>query len=148
MDEKVVINITNNGGINTIVGKSVGDVISQSAGNENFQNDCKKILWILSENKRIWQEFGPESNIAIEEPGNDNVALYWKTQKLETIIPNNNKILSIIEKNSSYFSFEDFEILSLFQLHCKSFESSCLAKQEKQIRFPSKFIEVIKKYAQ
>lgn len=142
-NKKITVNINNFGGVNTNIGVNESTYSQKTV---SVKEVCNKILFILSENEKIWEEFGPESSLALKDPANENAAEFWSNQKKETIIPNNKSIISLLNNNSELFNDEDIEVFNLFKLHCYSFEASCYNRQEKQIRFPIKFKEVIKKY--
>lgn len=100
---------------------------------------------LLIKNYRIWNDFGPESETAKKNPIS-NIAQYWSLQKLSTIVPNNRKIIGIIERHEDMFEIEDYEICCEYISHANLFEQNCYSILETSKRFPQQFKEVIDKY--
>jgi len=102
---------------------------------------------LLIMNQKVWEEFGPESETALDNPGS-NISEYWSLKKLSTIIPNNRKIIDIIKKHEDLFEIDDYEICIDFINHAELFEQNTYTILDKTKRFPKKFEEVISKYVQ
>lgn len=107
---------------------------------------AKAIKRLLIENHKVWSEFGPESPSAQKNPLS-NLSNLWDLKKLETIVPNNKKIIEIIKVHQEMFEIEDYEVCCEFMEHAAVFEKSCHSRIEGAKRFPIKFKEVIDKYA-
>ena len=58
------------------------------------------ILRLLIENRAVWKTYGPESIEAQSNPIS-NLASIWPLRKLDTIVPNNRKIIEAVRKNSA-----------------------------------------------
>lgn len=108
---------------------------------------ARAIKRLLITNHQIWLEFGPESEKAQTNPLS-NLYEIWNYRKLGTILPNNRKIISIIESHEEMFEIADFKVCREFIEHAIAFEQSCYSRIEGAKRFPLKFQEVIDKYAQ
>lgn len=107
---------------------------------------CLEINKILVHNFLIWKTFGPESEEAQKNPLS-NAVDRWESEKLKTIVPNNKKIIALIENNIDKFQVDEYEACFEFIEHAKGFEENCsLFKKEGVKRFPKKFSEVIDKY--
>jgi hypothetical protein len=63
-----------------------------------------QVATILSENRELFSTLGPKSEIAELDPGSDAVTL-WEARKLDMILPNNRRIINIIEKNKELLNF-------------------------------------------
>lgn len=108
---------------------------------------CKDIKRLLIENNRIFINYGPKSEAALENPVSD-VYEIWEERKREKIIPNNDKIIKIIEDNVELFTLDEYDICYEFIEHAKGFKRSCDSIMEDIKQFPKKFDEVISKYAE
>src|SRR6185369_4912637 len=53
---------------------------------------------LLDENKALWSGLGPQSPVAQADPGS-NLHEVWALRKLDTIIPNNIKVINAVEAN-------------------------------------------------
>ncbi|URT70940.1 HNH endonuclease [Cytobacillus firmus] len=106
---------------------------------------AKAIKRILIKNQKVWEEFGPESNRAKENPLS-NISNYWDLIKLSVIVPNNKKIISLIEAHEDIFEFDEYAVCVDFIVHAELFEKSCYTVIENTKRFPQKFTEVIDRY--
>lgn len=105
---------------------------------------CDSILRILIENRSIWSQYGPESDVAIKNPLS-NMSLYWNLRKIDTIVPNNNKICSIIDANKKLIPISMYEQCVLFKEHAKMFERNCYVVLDSTPRFPIGFEEEVKR---
>jgi hypothetical protein len=52
----------------------------------------------LAENHALWRQMGPSSEAATTNPGS-NLHEAWTLRKLDTIVPNNTKIVNAVEAN-------------------------------------------------
>lgn len=105
---------------------------------------CDSILRILIENRRIWSQYGPESEVAIRNPLS-NMSLYWDLRKIDTIVPNNIKICSLIDANKKLIPIRMYEQCVMFKEHAKMFERNCYVVLDNAPRFPIEFEEEVKR---
>ncbi|OSI06913.1 hypothetical protein BWD08_10185 [Neisseria animaloris] len=106
------------------------------------KNELKEsIKKYLIENKISHDYLGPKSKTAQRNP-NSNLSLQWQYKKLEVIIPNNKKIISIIEKNTSLLSPEELELFYIFKEHALAFERHQYSPIEDYPLFPKEFEEI------
>lgn len=96
---------------------------------------------LLLENEMIWKEFGPESKVAKEDSGSNSYQI-WNLRKLDTIIPNNQKIVNMIESNVALLSSDAYREYLLFKNHVTSFEANQHSRLDKYTTFPKSFGEV------
>ena len=106
----------------------------------------KYIKKLLIENKNVWETCGPESAEAVANPLS-NLAQLWILRKLETIIPNNRRIINAIRKNKKIFRDESYEISCKFIEHAEGFERNCYNRSEGISSFPQRFDEMVTFYA-
>ena len=70
----------------------------------NEQELLKEVNDLLEENRLIFETYGPYSKQALEgEAGDTNII--WRRRCLDTILPNNQKIIDIFEKNKRNFAY-------------------------------------------
>lgn len=100
---------------------------------------------LLVQNFQVWKSYGPESDEAKANPIS-NLAEVWNLRKIDTIIPNNIKILNMIETNLDLINIKELEIYYKFIEHAKGFEENCYGRVEGVQRFPVEFEEVVDKY--
>lgn len=79
-----------------------------------------KVKLILAENKQLLLQFGPNSLIAINSPMSDTVET-WEKIKRTILIPNNDKIIELFEKNYCEFTVKERECFEKFKLHAYAF---------------------------
>lgn len=106
---------------------------------------CKTIKRLLIENHRTFIEYGPRSENAKNNPMS-NIYEIWKIRKGEKIVPNNSKIIKLINENKELFDFGEYEACCEFIEHAEGFERSCNSVLENIKIFPKEFEEVIDKY--
>jgi len=97
---------------------------------------------LLIENKSVWETYGPESIEAHANPAS-NSSSFWVVRKLNTIIPNNRKIIVAIRANAKIFDVTAYAAASRFIEHAEGFERNCFERTEGVPKFPTSFAEVI-----
>lgn len=92
-----------------------------------------EIKKILAENRAVYKLYGPtdknKSDLFSEKP------YIWKEKALSTIVPNNRKIVKLLESNSHLLTDEEYDIFVEFKLHADGFESNHKNK-EKRSEYP------------
>jgi hypothetical protein len=97
---------------------------------------------LLCENRFLFDELGPSSKIAEENPVS-NAQGIWVARKLDTIIPNNNKIIAALEGHSKFCSVSIMKSFYAFKVHAKSFEASQYDRIDNYPLFPVEFAQAI-----
>jgi hypothetical protein len=98
---------------------------------------------LLLENRNIWQQLGPHSDTANSDPGS-NLYLVWNYRKLDTIVPNNRKIMNAVVANQSLLSLDEYEVFVSFKTHALAFEAHQFARTDAYPLFPIAFAEVFR----
>jgi len=102
---------------------------------------------LLEINNAIFNEYGPYSLKAINGDGGDAIYV-WRRRCLDTIIPNNRRIINLIEKNKRRFPYpwDVYREMITYKLHVDAFEDNRLYGQEvNDYRlFPIEFDHLIK----
>ena len=115
----------------------------------SFETSCYLATYVqrlLMQNHMVWKTYGPESDAAQTNPLS-NLACIWSLRKLDTVIPNNRRIIEVIRKNTDLFDAEGYQAACAFIEHAEGFELSCYERTEGVPRFPTNFEEVIATYA-
>lgn len=106
-----------------------------------FQNTAELkayVAGLLVENKSLWSSLGPQSQVALADPGS-NMHEVWGLRKLDTILPNNLKIINAIEANSTLLDAEEKALFFQFKIHAQSFEQHQYKRLDIYPLFPSDF---------
>ena len=101
---------------------------------------------LLIENKTLWQTFGPDSLTAAANPISNAVNL-WMLRKLDTIVPNNQRIVGTVRRNNDLFDAVSYSKACAFVVHADAFERNCYNRTEDVPRFPREFEEMITSHA-
>jgi len=101
---------------------------------------------LLLENKAAWQQYGPESSEAQRNPMS-NLADLWQLRKLDTVVPNNRRIIRLIEQNKDQIDINDYAHCVAFVEHAEGFERNCYIRTEGVPRFPVEFERLVDRYA-
>lgn len=109
------------------------------------QRLASAIKRLLIENKAAWKQYGPESLEATRNPMS-NLAEVWKLRKLDAVVPNNRRILHMIEQNRDLIDVGDYHYCVEFMEHAKGFERNCYVRTEGVPRFPVAFEEMVNRY--
>lgn len=102
---------------------------------------------LLFENKVIFQAYGPFSQQALKGCSGDALTI-WRQRCLDTIIPNNQRIIELIETNKRNFPYpwEVYRKMMGYKLHSDSFRDNCLLRKKVNDYklFPREFDDFIK----
>ena len=102
---------------------------------------------LLEINHAIFNEYGPYSLKAIEGDGGDAISV-WRRRCLDTIIPNNRRIINLIEKNKRRFPYpwDVYRAMIIYKLHVDAFEDNLLHGQmvNDYRLFPIEFDHLVK----
>ncbi len=95
----------------------------------NYKKDKikKELSELFSENERIFKQYGPFSITAQHTPVSE-FAYMWKEKCITDIIPNNKKILEILESNKELISDDKLFILGVYKNHIEGFEMNHISK--------------------
>lgn len=108
------------------------------------QELSKELSSLFHQNRVCFETYGPIS-LDMDSLLSDSPAM-WKHKILDTIIPNNRKILELLRKNSSLLSQEEQKILEEFALHKEGFEYNHLSgdKNTSAPLFPAQIYGILK----
>jgi hypothetical protein len=89
---------------------------------DNVEQLKDRIAQYMAENYQAWEQYGPLSQNARRNPASDQIYALWISERLSTIVPNNRKILALLEVNRGLFPRAMQRIVSQFVQHVESYE--------------------------
>jgi hypothetical protein len=103
-----------------------------------------QVALLLDQNYGIWRNLGPESEAA-EDPVSE-VADQWRDRVLHEIIPNNRRVLELIDANRDLLDQQELELVEDFRVHAGALDLNytsgrCLAETP---QFPKGFSDLFK----
>jgi HNH endonuclease len=123
--------------------------VEQSLSGTNFETAIqlfKEIAGLLQENEYFFRKYGPMSEAATADPNAAEFAL-WLERRLDVIVPNNRKIVALIERNCKLLD-EQFQAVSLaFRDHALAYEQHIYNRMERYPLFPKEFSEIVDRLA-
>lgn len=122
------------------------EALISSAGKTTKLNDFNQVriavARILASNKAIFDSVGPSSATAQADPSS-NAYLIWELRRIDRILPNNQKILNILDANIELI--EDMSVIRViesFRVHAESYEKHVYHRLDSYQLFPNEFSEV------
>lgn len=99
----------------------------------------EEIRSLLRRNRAIWTQYSPESE-AGQDPLSE-LAQTWREEVVATLIPNNRRILELIDANKSLFTVEELAGVEEFRLHAAALDLNYTSGQRRAgaPRFPADF---------
>jgi hypothetical protein len=94
---------------------------------------------LLDENHGIWRNLGPDSDAA-EDPLSE-AATQWQDRVVHAIIPNNRRILELIDANRHLFDDDELATIEDFRVHTAALDLNYTSGQWRADapRFPKRF---------
>ena len=112
-----------------------------SATHCSTRNDLsREIMRLLASNKAVFEALGPRSEAAVKDPMS-NLFSAWQLRRLDRILPNNRKILNIIDANAKLLSAEDVRIVEQFRVHAEAYEQHVYERLDTYPTFPQVFAD-------
>ena len=126
--------------------KKQQEVLIRNAGKStrfgNFAELQNAVYRLIFSNKIIFDNLGPLSEIADNNP-NSNAYLIWELRRIDRIIPNNRKILNLIDANLDLVKdVTTIQLVEEFRMHAESYEKHVYHRLDSYPLFPTKFAEV------
>lgn len=82
---------------------------------------------LFNENEVIYKQYGPQSILAQQKPYSE-LAYIWLEKAISIIIPNNDKILELLENNKDLISNLKMPILDTYRNHVDGFKNNHLSE--------------------
>lgn len=125
--------------------RSHEEILSQAGKTtkcENFEKLRTAIARLLISNKSIFDSYGPRSAIAQSDP-TSNAYLLWELRRIDRILPNNQKILNVIDANIDLVSdMSALHAIEKFRIHAESYEKHVYHRLDSYELFPIEFSEI------
>lgn len=98
---------------------------------------------LLAENKAVFDEYGPLQDYRLD-PESDAAGV-WKRKMLAVILPNNRRILRILDVNRSLLNQEEIALLESFRIHVDDLEERHLGSGLERVarRFPEGMNQIL-----
>lgn len=101
------------------------------------------IEWLLSENRQVFEDYGPHIEAA-KDP-ESGAAERWKRKMLQKIIPNNSRILNILNANRHLLIGEEVQAVDKFGQHIDDLIARHIEGfREGASRFPNEISTILK----
>jgi hypothetical protein len=105
---------------------------------ESAESLKKAISRVLIENRSLWATFGPRSDPAVSDPGS-NLYTVWDLRKLDRILPNNHRIINLVQANAHLLSEIEYDSFIKFKAHASAFEQHQFGRLDTYPLFPKEF---------
>jgi hypothetical protein len=106
----------------------------------------RRVLKLLDENRTVHSVYGPDSATSRRDYFGEGATI-WKKKKASVIIPNNQKIVKLMEDNESLIDQDTWRHFLDFKLHSEAFKTSAHSPLSRglQPRFPAHFESALRK---
>lgn len=125
------------------------DWIERSLAGSRFETAGElgvELARLLNENGYFFRKYGPHSDVANADPGAPEFAL-WLERRLDRIIPNNRRIVSLIELNEVMLDQNFLAAAMMFKDHALAYEQHIFDRLERYPLFPTVFAELVDRLA-
>lgn len=103
------------------------------------------IMGLLEESHHFFAQYGPASSVAVKDPVSSAYAI-WIARRLDTILPNNRKIVAALDANAALVPSEMRTSVLLFRDHASGYEQNAYERLDHYELFPTSFAEMVGKY--
>jgi len=125
--------------------KAHEDTISnagRTAQYDSYEKLRVAVARLLIANKSIFDSYGPRSATAQSDP-TSNAYLLWELRRIDRILPNNQKILNIIDANIDLVAdISAVRAIEKFRIHVESYEKHVYHRLDSYELFPNEFSEI------
>ncbi|HTI66230.1 MAG TPA: HNH endonuclease [Caulobacteraceae bacterium] len=97
-----------------------------------------RVRFLLTENRSIWANYGPKSEAAMSDPGS-NLHGLWELRRADRIVPNNRRIMNIVQANQRLLTAEQVEAYGKFVAHADAYERHVHSRLDRYPLFPAEF---------
>lgn len=91
------------------------------------QSILREVNDLLDINGTIFRECGPFSSTVVNGESGDGLII-WRRRCLDTILPNNQRVIQLIEQNKGNFQYpwDLYRQMLLYKIHADAFQDNCL----------------------
>lgn len=100
---------------------------------------------LLEENQHYFTNYGPKSDVAVIDAMSSAYAI-WVARRLDTILPNNRKIVSALDVNAELVPEDMGKATLLFRDHQLGYEQNAYDRLDHYQLFPAEFAELVEKH--
>lgn len=118
------------------------DSLIENTTFSSFQRMAQFIKDLLNENSHYFNKYGPKSELAISNPSSNSHAI-WVARKLDTILPNNQRIIKVLNSNISQLPDGFHQEAIHFKDHAMAYELNQIERTDIYPTFPNSFYEAI-----
>lgn len=111
---------------------------------QSFRELQREITRLLASNRALFKAVGPHSVTAITCPSS-NLFSIWELRRLDRIVPNNRKILNLLDANASLIPASALEIVETFRVHVEAYERHVVHRLDSYPLFPVDFEQTFSK---
>jgi hypothetical protein len=98
----------------------------------------REVSRLLASNKALFVALGPRSDAAAKDPMS-NLFSAWQLRRLDRILPNNRKILNIVDANAALLLPDDVRFVEEFRVHAEAYEQHVYERLDTYPTFPQAF---------
>lgn len=103
------------------------------------------ISGLLGENRYFFDKYGPNSTVAVADPMSSAYAI-WVARRLDTILPNNRKIVAALDVNAGLVPTDMNMSVLLFRDHTSGYELNAYERLDHYELFPTSFAELVERH--
>lgn len=104
----------------------------------SFEELRREISRLLATNRAVFRAFGPRSDTAVTDPSS-NLFSIWELRRLDRIVPNNRRILNLLDANASLIPSSNLEVAERFRVHAEAYERHVVHRLDSYPLFPTEF---------
>ncbi|MEO7328037.1 MAG: HNH endonuclease signature motif containing protein, partial [Minicystis sp.] len=105
---------------------------------QTFDELSDAVYLLLSENRLLFDALGPKSEAAQVDPSS-NLYQLWELRRLDKIVPNNRKIVNMIDANVGLLTRQALMAFNRFKLHAAAYERHVYTPLDRYPLFPPEF---------
>jgi hypothetical protein len=111
-------------------GRKIASLFSVPSIADEMQLLCE-VNDLLESNAVIFREYGPYSDNMLKGEGGDGPGI-WRKRCFDNILPNNQRIIQLIEKNKRNFPYpwDVYGEMLSYRVHADAFQDNCLTGQK------------------
>jgi hypothetical protein len=98
----------------------------------------REIFQLLTANKAIFDALGPHSDVAKVDPIS-NMFSIWQLRRLDRVLPNNRKILNLLDINRDLLRPSEMNVIEAFRVHAEAYEQHVYERLDRYPTFPEEF---------
>jgi hypothetical protein len=98
----------------------------------------REVSRLLAANRALFEKLGPHSEGASQDPMS-NMFSIWQLRRLDRILPNNRRILNVLDANANLLTTQEIRVTEEFRVHAEAYEHHVFDRLDKYPTFPRAF---------